>query len=72
MNPIVVAPDVLDRFHELAVATQRNEGDIINEALTAYLANDRRYLEILAARIAAADRGEFADEDEVRRFFSEF
>jgi predicted transcriptional regulator len=71
MNQIVVAPEVLDRFHELAKATHRSETEIINEALTGYLTADRRYVETLAARIAAADRGEFASEEEVARFFAE-
>ncbi len=71
MNQVVVAPEVLDRFHELAEATNRTEEEIINEALTGYLAADRRYAEILAARVAAADRGEFASEAEVARFFAE-
>lgn len=71
MNQVVVAPEVLDRFHELAEATHRSEEEIINEALTGYLAADRRYAEILAERVAAADRGEFASEAEVTRFFAE-
>lgn len=71
MNQIVVAPEVLDRFQELAKATHRSETEIINEALTGYLTADRRYVEILAERIAAADRGEFASEEEVARFFAE-
>jgi predicted transcriptional regulator len=71
MNEIVVAPEVLDRFHELAEATHRSEAEIINEALTGYLTADRRYVETLEARIAAADRGEFASEEEIARFFAE-
>jgi predicted transcriptional regulator len=71
MNQIVVAPEVLDRFHELAEATHRSETEIINEALIGYLTADRRYVETLAERIAAADRGEFASEEEVARFFAE-
>lgn len=71
MSQIVVAPEVLDRFHELAEATHRSETEIINEALTGYLTADRRYIEMLVERIAAADRGEFAREEEVARFFAE-
>ncbi|MFA6310395.1 MAG: hypothetical protein WCV99_10525 [Sterolibacterium sp.] len=71
MNQIVVSPEVLDRFHELAETTHRSETEIINEALTGYLTADRRYAERLAARMDAADRGEFASEDEVSDFFSE-
>ncbi len=51
MNQIVVAPEVLERFHELAA--------------------DRRYVTILAERIAAAERGEFASDETVEQFFAE-
>lgn len=71
MNQIVVAPEVLERFHELAEATHRDEAEIINEALTGYLVADRRYAETLAARVEAADRGEFASEKEIARFFAD-
>jgi predicted transcriptional regulator len=71
MNQIVVATEVMNRFHELAEATHRSETEIINEALTGYLDANRRYVETLAARVAAADRGEFASEDEVACFFAE-
>lgn len=71
MNQIVVAPEVLERFHELAEATHRDESEIINEALSSYLVADRRYVETLAARMAAADRGEFASEEEIARFIAE-
>ena len=52
MNQIVVAPEALDRSHELTAV-------------------ERWYAEVLATRIAAADRGEFASETEVARFFAE-
>jgi len=71
MNQIVVSPEVLDRFHELAEATHHSETEIINEALMGYLTADRRYAEILAARVDAADRGELASEGGVSVFFSE-
>lgn len=69
MNQIALAPETLDRFHELAEATQRSETEIINEALMGYLAADRRSVQKLAARVAAADRGEFASDDEIAAFF---
>lgn len=71
MNQIAVAPEVLDRFHELAAATQRSDAELIDEALNSYLAADRRYVTILAERIAAADRGEFASDEAVDQFFAD-
>lgn len=71
MKQIVVFPEVLDRSRVLAEATHRSETEIINEALAGYLATDSRYVELLAARVAAADRGYFATQTEVAQFFAE-
>ncbi len=70
MNQIAVAPEILERFHDLAAATQRSDAEVIDEALSSYLAADRRYVALLAERIAAADRGEFASEKAVEDFLS--
>lgn len=43
----------------------------VNEISTRPQAADRRYEETLAERVAAADRGAFASEEEVARFFVE-
>lgn len=43
----------------------------INEIPTPPQAEGRSYAETLAAHVAAANRGEFADEAEVARFFTE-
>jgi predicted transcriptional regulator len=71
MNQIVVAPEVLEYFHELAKATHRSDAEVIDEALTSYLAADRHYVKVLMARVAAADSGEFATDEETVRFFTE-
>lgn len=71
MNQIAIAPELLNRFHKLAEVTHRSESEIINEALTGYLAADRRYVETLTTRLAAADRGEFACDEAVERLFGE-
>ena len=60
MNQIVIAPEVLERFHELATTTHRTDADLIDEALNSYLAADRHYLNVLLVRISAADRGDFS------------
>lgn len=71
MNQIAVAPEVLERFHELAEATHRSDAEVIDEALTSYLAADRRYVATLSERLAAAERGEFASTEAVERFFAD-
>ena len=43
----------------------------ITEALKAYSVDEPSYTKMLAARVSAADRGEFASATEVARFFAE-
>lgn len=50
---------------------QCNEAETIHEMLTVSSATAPSYLSVLVARIAAADRGEFASETEIARFFAE-
>ena len=70
MNQIAVAPELLEGFHELAQVTHRSDAEVINEALASYLSADRRYVSILAERINAANRGEFASDEAVALFFA--
>lgn len=68
---LIIESAIQRQFHQLAAEMHRTESDIIHEALTSYLAADRHYVEVLGQRIAAADRGEFANESEVESFFAE-
>ena len=67
---MIIEQDMQRQFHKLAEETHRTESEIIREALASYLAADRRYVEVLRQRIAAADRGEFASEEDVEAFFA--
>ena len=68
---LTIEHEMHQQFQQLAKETHRTEAEIIHEALAGYLAADRHYVEALKQRIAAADRGEFASEDEVEAFFAE-
>lgn len=70
MNTIAIEDNLLERFHLLALETHRPEAEIINEALSSYLDRDAKYVEILRQRLAAADRGEFASDQQVEHFFT--
>lgn len=71
IESLVIEQGIQRQFHQLAEETHRTESEIIHEALAGYLAADHHYAEVLRQRIAAADRGEFASENEVKAFFSE-
>ena len=68
---MIIEQEMQWQFHQLAKETHRTESEIIHEALAGYLAADQHYVEVLRQRIAAADRGEFASENEVEAFFAE-
>ncbi|MDD5295970.1 MAG: hypothetical protein PHU46_03580 [Rhodocyclaceae bacterium] len=65
-----VRPDILTQFHQMAERTNRPETDLINEALASYLQAERQYRDMLGRRLAAADRGEFAADEEVEAYFA--
>jgi len=71
IESIIIEQEMQRQFHQLAAETHRTESEIIHEALAGYLAADHHYVEVLKQRIAAADRDEFASEEEVEAFFSE-
>lgn len=71
IESMIIEQEMQRQFHQLAKETHRTESEIIHEALAGYLAADHHYVEVLRQRIAAADRGEFASENEVEAFFAE-
>ena len=71
IDSLIIEPEMQRQFHQLTNETHRTETEIIHEALAAYLAEDHHYVAVLRQRVAAADRGEFANEEEVDAFFSE-
>jgi len=67
---IAIEDNLLERFHRLALETHRPETDIVQEALSIYLNNDAQYVEVLRQRMEAADRGEFASDQQVENLFA--
>jgi len=68
---LIINPEIKRQFHQLAEEMHRTESEVIHEALTGYLAADHHYVEVLKQRVAVADRGEFANDEEVEAFFAE-
>ena len=71
IESLIIEPEIKRQFHQLAEEMHRTESEVIHEALAGYLAADRHYVEVLRQRIAAADRGEFASDNEINTFFTE-
>ena len=71
IKALVIEPEIKRQFHQLAEEMHRTESEVIHEALAGYLAADRHYVEVLKQRIAAANRGEFASDNEINAFFTE-
>ncbi|HEX7454474.1 MAG TPA: hypothetical protein VF296_00365 [Gallionella sp.] len=69
MSSLIIEQGMQRQFHQLTEETYRTEAGIIHEALSGYLAADRRYVEVLKQCMAAADRGEFASKSEIESFF---
>lgn len=72
VTTIAIEPEMQRQFHQLAEEAQRPETEIIREALAAYLAADRRYVEVLRQRVESADRGELASDEEANAFFTKY
>ena len=67
IESVVIEQKMQQQFHQLAQETHRTEAEIIHEALAA----NHHYIEVIKQRIAAADRGEFASEEDVEALFAE-
>lgn len=70
MQTLHIKPDIQAKFETLANTTHRNSEELVNEALEFYLETDRLYCQTINERIAQANRGEFATDQEVEAFFA--
>lgn len=67
-----VRPDLKVQLDHLAEASHRSESDLANEALTLYLAQQRRITARIQEGLAQAQRGEFVSDDEMEAFFARY
>jgi len=63
-------PELLDRLDRLAAATDRSRNWLLNRAFEDYLALQEWQIGKIEEGIAAADRGDFATDQEVEAFFA--
>ena len=66
-----VRPDLKDQLDHLADEMHRSEADLANEAISLYLAHQRRIAAKIHEGLAQARKGEFVPDDEMDAFFAE-
>lgn len=71
-DSLEIRPDIRAGLHALAEETHRKEVDMVNEALSAYLAHERWAIARLREGLAQADRGEFVSDEDMEDFFSRY
>jgi len=62
-------PKLTEQLDKLAEATQRSRSFLIAEAVRDYIALNEWQVEEIKKAVAAADRGEFASDEEVKKTF---
>lgn len=62
----------LDQIDAIAKAQDRSRNFVVNEAIDRYLAEERAWIAKVEERLAAAEAGDFAGDDEVDAVFRKF
>jgi len=71
-DTVVADPELLRRAEALAARIQMSREEIINDALRGYLDWQEEFLSRIQQGIEAADRGDFATEEEVERVLNKY
>ena len=64
--------ETLQTLDRLAERTERSRDDLISQAVQNYLALQGWQIDKIRAGIAAAERGDFADEEEIARIVEKY
>ena len=64
-----IRSDLQTQLGSLATETHRSESELVNEALESYLQRTQLYITRLKQRVAEADAGQFATDEEMDNFF---
>jgi predicted transcriptional regulator len=67
-----IRPELKMQLDHLAEETHRNESELANEAVTLYLAQQRRIIGQIQEGLAQAQRGEFMTDEEMEAFFANY
>ena len=72
MNSVLeVSSDIKAKLHHLAEKTHRNETELANEALAAFIEHDSFMRAMIQKVIEQATRREFVPDAEMEQFFAE-
>ena len=69
---ISLSPEEKALLDQVAGAQRRSEEELASEALRAYLKFEAEQMGKIREGVAAADRGDFASDEEVEAFFSQY
>lgn len=69
-STVQIRPDLKAKLDDLAAQTHRDQSELANEALSAYLEREQRNVAKIREGLEQAKRGEFATDDEIRAFFA--
>jgi len=73
MNAVLeVRSDLKEQLEDLSDEIHRSETDLVNEALSLYLAHQRKIIGQIQEGLAQAQRGEFVPDDEMELFFARY
>jgi len=72
MNTLEIRPELKIQLGHLAAESHRSEGDLANEAVVLYLAQQRRITARIQEGWAQAKRGEFVSDEEMEIFFARY
>lgn len=67
-----ISPDLKSQLDHLAEESHRSESDLANEAVTLYLAQQRRITARIQEGLTQAQRGEFVSDEEMEAFFARY
>jgi predicted transcriptional regulator len=67
-----IRPDLKMQLDHLAEEIHRSESELANEAVTLYLAQQRRIIGHIQEGLAQAQRGEFVTDKEMEAFFTRY
>ncbi|MDD5470711.1 MAG: CopG family transcriptional regulator [Sideroxydans sp.] len=67
-----IRSDLKVQLDHLAEESHRSESDLANEALSLYLAHQRRITARIQEGLAQAQRGEFVTDEEMEAFFARY